>query len=252
MELVNKKGQSYYIRRKPKLMKQFDNYLNAVISFMNSYFSDLNIEKLTIEMRKEYEILIPQLPHIGGSTNTMLPLLIGSASLLAVMRILEKEGMSIRDIGKFSYDFFESVSETRRSFEESGKPDLTAFMLSKDTMFQKEYIDVLKLVAKDSQVRRYPGDWVYEYVEGNGKTFNHGINFTECAIYKFFKEQNAEKFVPFICLFDFAAARASGYGFKRTQTIWNGAPFCDFRYSKEGNTLRGWPPENLPEFKKIL
>ena len=252
MQLANKKGQRYYLRRKPKLIKQFDNYLNAVKSFMSSYSSDLDIENLSIEMRKEFEILIPQLPHVGGQTNSMLPLLIGSASLLAVMRILEKEGMSIRDIGKFSYDFFESVSETRRSYEESGKPDLTTFMLSKETMFSKEYIDALKLVAKHSQARQYPEDWVYDFVEGDGVTFDHGINFIECAIYKFFKEQNAEKFVPFICLFDFAAARASCYGFKRTQTIWNGAPFCDFRYRKEGKTPRGWPPETLPEFKKTL
>lgn len=251
IELKVEKGKTYYIRRKHKLMKQFDNYLNTVKTFMSSHFPDLNSEDLTVKMRNEYESLIPQLPYVGGSKNTMLPLLIGSVSLLAVMRILEKKGIAIRDIGKFCYDFYETVAKTRRSFEESGKTDLTTFMLSENIMFQKEYLDVLKLVAKESQLRRYPGDWVYEFVEGDGKTFDHGINFTECAIYKFFKEQSDERFIPFICLFDFAAARASGYGFKRTQTIWNGAPFCDFRYIKEGNTQRGWPPENLQEFKEI-
>ncbi len=244
------KGKNYYIRRKAKMMKQFDNYLDIIKNFMSSYFPNLNSEELTLKMRKQYETFIPKLPYVGGNKNTMLPLLINSVSLLAVMLILEKERIAINDIGKFCYEFFEAVANNRRTFKVSGKADLVTFMLSKNIMFQKEYIDVLKLVAKESQLRRYPKDWVYEYVEGDGKSFDHGINFTECAIHKFFKEQDAERFIPFICIFDFAAARACGYGFNRTQTLWNGAPFCDFRYTKEGNTRRGWPPEALPEFKK--
>jgi hypothetical protein len=45
-------------------------------------------------------------------------------------------------------------------------------------------------------------------------------------------------------------ARAYGYGLARTQTIGNRTPLCDFRYIKNGSNPRGWPPDNLPEFKK--
>ncbi len=40
-------------------------------------------------------------------------------------------------------------------------------------------------------------------------------------------------------------------GFTRTQTIGNGDPICDFRFSKNAQSLNGWPPENLPEWKAI-
>jgi hypothetical protein len=117
-------------------------------------------------------------------------------------------------------------------------------------MFQEEFIMGQKLFSKESQEKRYPEGYVYEFVEGDGENFDYGVNYLECAVYKFFKVQDAERFVPFICIYDFVMARAAGYGFNRTQTIWNSAPFCDFRYSKNGTTVRAWPPEKLPEFKK--
>ncbi|MFX0139542.1 MAG: L-2-amino-thiazoline-4-carboxylic acid hydrolase, partial [Candidatus Hodarchaeota archaeon] len=188
------------------------------------------------EMRKEYETLIPQLPYVGGSKNIMSMYLIDSVSMLAVFRVLEKEGLKLHEIGKLCYEFYETMNERRP------RP--------RAQIFNKDYINVIKVVAKESQLKRYPEDWVMEFVESDGKTFDYGFNFTECGVCKFFKQQRAEHYIPFICLADFAEARASGYGLKRTQTIGNGAPICDFRFSKNGNTPRGWPPDDLPEYKK--
>jgi hypothetical protein len=56
--------------------------------------------------------------------------------------------------------------------------------------------------------------------------------------------------MPIVSIADFVRAREYGYGLKRTQTIGNGAPICDFRYVKDGNTQRAWPPDNLEEFKR--
>ena len=151
-EMNVEKGKSYFIRRKGSLMKQFDRYLNVAITFMNSYFPNLNIEKLSLKMRKEYENLIPQLPHIGGSKNVMLHLLISSTSLLAIIRVLEKEGITVHDIGEFCYNFYEKTSEKRRPSEESGKTDTAAILLSKNLLFQKESMEVLKSAAKSSQM----------------------------------------------------------------------------------------------------
>ena len=99
-----------------------------------------------------------------------------------------------------------------------------------------------------TQLQRYKGEWVIKYVEGNNKTFDWGYDVFECGICKFFKQQNAEDLTPFECLIDYTSIRSAGFGFNRTQTLLNGASFCDFRYIKDGFTPRGWPPENLPEF----
>jgi len=117
-------------------------------------------------------------------------------------------------------------------------------------IFSEDYLIHLKENAKISKLRKYKGDWVYDFVESDGKTFTYGTDYSECGVFKFYQSQNAEHFMPIICLSDFAQAQAYGYGLKRSRTIGNGAPLCDFRYDKNGSTTRAWPPDNLPEFKK--
>ena len=234
--MTTQKKKNYYIKKIPRMMKQFNKLLHIGKKVLMEYFDESKIEDLAKVMRKEYETLIHQLPYIGGSKNIMSMYLIDSVSMLSVFRVLEKEGLKLLDIGKICYEFYETMNERRP------RPS--------DQIFHKDYINIIKIVAKESQLKRYPEDWIMEFVEGDGKTFDYGFNFTECGVCKFFKQQGAEKYIPFICLADFAEARASGYGLKRTQTIGNGAPICDFRFSKDGKTPRGWPPEELPEYKK--
>ncbi|MCF2138187.1 MAG: L-2-amino-thiazoline-4-carboxylic acid hydrolase [Candidatus Thorarchaeota archaeon] len=57
------------------------------------------------------------------------------------------------------------------------------------------------------------------------------------------------KYVPYVCLADYALARSVGFGMIRTQTISNGAPKCDFRFRKDFITPSGFPPDSLEEFK---
>ena len=217
-------------------MKQFDKLLSITKKVMKNYFSDSKLEELAAKMRKEYEILIPQLPYIGGAKNPFTSMFIQSISILAIMRILEKEGMEFREIGKFIYDYYETLNKRRT--------------IPADNFFSESYINGLKQFAKYSQLRQYPGDWVMKFVEGDGKTFDYGFDITECGDCKFFKQQGNENLMPLICISDYASARAAGYGLKRTQTLGNGAPICDFRYLREGSTPRGWPPDDLQEFNK--
>ncbi len=103
--------------------------------------------------------------------------------------------------------------------------------------------------AKKFKLKIYPHDWVFNFIEGDGKTFTFGINYFECEFYKFYKTQGAEDFMPIICISDYVKARPYRYGLKLTQTIRNGAPMCDFRYLKNGNISRGWSIDNLLEYK---
>ena len=236
--MVTEKEKDYYIKNMPGMMNQFDEYSVTAKNVLVKYFDDSKADELIANARKKYEKLIPQLPFIGGNENVMTSFLAGSIPDLAIFRVLEEEGVEFREIGKLSYD----LVEHQNTIEALGGAG--------EQIFQEGYLNMLKHVAKESQLRRYPGDWVLEYVEGDGETFDYGYDVTECGIYKFFKEQGAEHLVPFICLGDYATARASGYGFKRTQTLANGALVCDFRFIEGGDTPRGWPPENLEEYKK--
>jgi len=107
----------------------------------------------------------------------------------------------------------------------------------------------LKKHAEDSQRRIYPDDFVMAYVDSSGKDFDLGFDYVECAHMKFYRKYGAEKYVRYLCLCDYPLFQGYGIGFSRTQTIANGAASCDFRMRREGQTLDGWPPENVPEFK---
>jgi len=114
--------------------------------------------------------------------------------------------------------------------------------------FEPAYVDYAKKLCETSKLRKYPDDWVGDFVEGDGKTFEWGFDFHECGLHKVFKRLNSEKFVYLLCLGDFSEASILGFGFSRTQTLGFGAPMCDHRYIKNYKTPKGWPPDELQEF----
>ncbi|MFW9829685.1 MAG: L-2-amino-thiazoline-4-carboxylic acid hydrolase [Candidatus Thorarchaeota archaeon] len=235
--------EDYYIKRKARLLKDFDSILPILQEIFAKKFNDDKIDELFNLMKQEYEDLIPEIPYIGGKKNHHTNYLIGSATALAIIRILEKEEFTLWDIGEFLYNLSDINNKIRKKMLEDGSKDPSQFP------FEKDYMDFMKLAAEMSQKRTYPEDFVTDYVEGDSKTFEWGFNVYECGIHKYFKKYDAEKYVPFICLSDFSEANIFGFEFSRTQTLSNGAPFCDHRYIKNIKTPRAWPPDNIKEFK---
>ncbi|GAH13061.1 unnamed protein product, partial [marine sediment metagenome] len=177
--------------------------------------------------------------------NPFTSMLVDSVAMVPFYRILENKGMTYREIGEFSYEFWENINKRRvHKLEKAGQNPV-------DQFFNDTYINFNKNLAKTLQEKKYPDDFVMEFIEGDDKLFDYGYNFTECGIHKAFKKLGAEKYVPFICLSDFAQGNVFGFGFARTQTIGNGAPICDHRFLKNDTTPRAWPPDHLPEVKEI-
>ena len=234
--MSNEGEKEYYIKNKRFLMRLFSAAIQIVKSIVIENFGEVKVEEFIPKARNDFEMLLPQIPYIGGKDNRLTEDLINSALLLPFLRFFEKEGLDFYEIGKLTYEIFEAFYK---------------FIPPTDDIFSEEYINQDKENAKISKLRKYPGDWVFDFVEGDGETFTYGRDYFECGVYKFYKSQGAEHFMPIVCISDFAQARAYGYGLKRTQTIGNGAPICDFRYIKDGSTARVWPPDNLPELKKI-
>ncbi len=239
--------KDYYIKRKPKLLKNFSNHIEITRDILKNKYDEAKINEMFDQMKAEYEKLILEIPYIGGGKNSFTSLLVGAISSLAMFRILEKEGYTHREIGGFYYKFRDLHNTIRKnSLEKIGKDPA-------QYPFESVYIDYAKRLCDTSKLRNYPDDWVADYIEGDGKTFEWGFNFHECGIHKVLKRLNAEKFTPFFCIADFSEANILGFGFFRTQSLGFGAPMCDHRYVKHYNTSRGWPPDDLPEFdKKII
>lgn len=233
--MTKERESNYYVRKKKILMRTFDAALIIVKDILMKYFGEDKFEEMSTIIRNEFETLIPQLPYVGGNDNHLTDDLINAAILLPILRFFEKEGLEFMEIGNLTYQLYEAFYK---------------MIPPKDDIFSKEFLNKEKEHAKNSIERKYSGDWVLDFVEGDGKTFTFGVDYSECGVYKFYKSQGAEHFMPIVCISDYAQAQAYGYGLRRTQTIGNGAPLCDFRYIKDGTTPRAWPPNNLKEFRR--
>lgn len=238
--------KDYYVKRKPKLMKNFSKELEVARELLKRQFNEENVNELFSQMKSEYEKIIPEIPYIGGTKNPFTSLLVGGMSSLAMFRVLENEGLTLRDIGEFYYKLRDIHNKIRKNNLEKISKDPAQYP------FELAYVDFAKKMCESSKLRNYPDDWVADYIEGDGKTFEWGFDFYECGIHKALKRLNAEKFVHLFCLADFSEANILGFGFSRTQTIGFGAPMCDHRYVKNYKTPKGWPPDDLPEYESKI
>ncbi len=217
----------YYIVRKHKLLKGLDKEMGYTKELYVSRFGDKLADTIGIEIRREYEHLLPQLPYIGGTRNFMTRILVACAGYLAIYKVLKGRGMPTEEIGRFIYD----TSEVWFN-----KYPAAILHLVGKFGFTRFSIEGMKRAATESQRRLYPGNWVYTAIEGNGQEFDYGMDFTECAICKLYHAHRADEITPYVCSLDYITSEAFGQGAMRTMTLAEGAEKCDFRYKKGGPT----------------
>jgi hypothetical protein len=99
-----------------------------------------------------------------------------------------------------------------------------------------------------TQKRAYPADWVGRAVQGDGRRFDIGYDYTECGAVKYFRAAGVARVAPYFCLNDFTTSRAMGTGLSRTRTIGQGDALCDFRYKQGGAVRQSWETET-PRFR---
>jgi 2-dehydropantoate 2-reductase len=224
----------YYLARRPALLKEFDREARRAEKVLAAHFDHDSalVSALVKETRREYKILIPQLPYIGGKRNRLTWNLQGAALFLAMYRVLKRHGKSTQEVGQLCYEIIE---EQYRRY-----PGWLLHLLGRN-QFTRFRLSRLKRAAEESQKRRYPGDFVYSVIEGDGKEFDFGVDYTECGICKFYHSQGADEFTPFLCPMDYATSRAMGLGMVRTTMLSQGAERCDFRFKRGRPTSYGWP-----------
>jgi len=232
----------FYVRKKSKFMRSFNERLVVVKDELRKKFDDKKSEELLSQMKTEFEKILPDIPYIGGQKNPTTLVLVKCMSDLAIFRTLEKIGFSFREIGEFHYNYVIVAHNLRKEALEKAGRDPSQYP------FDPVYMDYQKKLTEETQLKLYPDDWVMDYMEGDGKTFEWGWDITECGVQKAYKKLGDEKYLPFICLGDFYEAEGLGFGFSRTQALGFGAPLCTHRFVKNYKTPRAWPPDDLEEF----
>jgi hypothetical protein len=229
-----------YPRGKTRIMREFDLTLRFQKRALARRLDRAKVDDWLAQTRPMFESLIPHFPYIGGEENEFTKYLIRPSMLIPLARILRDEGVPTRQVGQIIYEMaaegYNFIPAPLRWWQARG------YLAEKRKAQWRE-------TARQTQLRRYPGDWVCEYVEGDGETFEYGLNMTECGLLKFWRAQGLEEFVPYLCLTDWALWRSLGVEVRRTQTLANGGLCCDYRYiGRSKDVPGGWPPESVPEW----
>lgn len=181
------------------------------------------------EMLAEYERLLPEVPYIGGRRTMFSEFLFGAARALAIYRVIVRHGGSLEDAGEMMH--------RRNRAATTRLPRWVRHRIVLPLLVRR-----MTTAARRSQQRRYPGDWVCETVDGDGQSFDFGMDVTECGDVKFLRAQGAEELCPYICDLDYVLFESLGAGLTRTKTLAWGCDRCDFRVTKSGHTTAVWPP----------
>jgi hypothetical protein len=228
-------GVGYALLRDPDPLADFYTSTEKVLS---ARFDQSRAKTLVQDIRQEYKALALEAPYIGGEENIFTEWLTYGVYYLAVYRILASQDQSVEQVGRIIYETYEVMADRPQWLID----------LAGGLKYGQGYIERLRTAAVASQERRYTGDWVCAFVEGDGETFDYGLDVTECGICKFYHAHGADELAPYMCLSDYVVGRAFGRGLVRYKTIAEGAKVCDFRYKQGRETfvypLRdGWPPK---------
>jgi len=224
----------YYIAHRSELLSEFDRDSEGWMPFLLKLVGDSLAGALVRESRAAYRALIPQIPYIGGEGNRLTGSLIESVRCLALYQAMKAHGRTAQETGKVLYDAILAC------MGEPQAPIPPAGLLTREQMMESR-----KKRAGQSQERRYPDDYVYRFVSGDGQEFDYGYEFLECATLKFCRAQGAAEFAPFFCFLDFPQSQVLGLGLTRSMTLAEGHDQCNHRFKGGRKSELVWPPPFL-------
>jgi hypothetical protein len=207
---------------------------------LSSRFGKNKATRLMTDIQREYAHLTPTVPDIGGKENLFTEWLNYGVYYLAVYQVLKRAGYSLDQTGEIIYRTYETMADYPKWFLK---------MVGK-IKYGSGYVDRLKQAAESSLSQSRPGGWVCRFIEGDGHSFDWGLDITKCGIVSFYKAHQAEELAPYMCLSDFVVSKAFDRGLVRLHTLAEGADHCDFRYKEGRDTFvsplkKGWPPQFL-------
>ena len=175
------------------------------------------------EIMDEFEVVLKQMPYVGGAESRMTDFFMRFLGFMAFGRVLSRKGLSANVIGEIELEAYKAqllmVPESERL--EAGRQFMSA-----------ENRSLLREQAALSWRETYPADFVYDYIEpGPDDEFEFGINYRSCGFCKFAAEHGDKNILPNICGLDFAAYETRGIKLERTQTLAGGAAHCNFRFT---------------------
>lgn len=214
---------AYYVHHSTRLLLQISIFNRPLHAILQKEFSRSVALHVKQAIKREFISLLPLIPYIGGSSNPLTKNLIGAAWMLAVYRVMKPMGKSPGEVGKIVY---EAITKLFSIVPKGLLRRLAAWR------YNERYIYKLKYLSKRSYLKEYLGDFIFDVIDSDGKSFDLGVDYRECGILKFLMSQNAAELAPYVCELDYAMSSSYGLKLERKKTLANGDDICDFRFKR--------------------
>jgi hypothetical protein len=236
--------QNYYVQNKGywlKFLHRFTNDKRVDKFVFQKYFKPESIPELKLKVEHQFEDLLPEIPDFGRKKIDQFALdMMKSAQSLVFYQVLKAEGFEVRTIGQIMFEIAEI-------YYANLNPLVKFSMRTRcySPSFQRKF----KNTIEEQKGSLDPEDYHCDFVEGDQQNLAFGLNYTNCAGSYLLKKHDATEIHPYLCLCDYPMMRAFNIGFNRDQNIAIGGSMCTFRFYRNYPTPRGWPPEEVPEYK---
>ena len=234
------KTGNYYLAHREELLQAFRETNAGAREYLRAKYGANLARTVCREAADRFEVLLPRLPYVGGARNRVIQDIPVAGWYAAFYGPMKAQGRSAAELGRMIYDL--NAQALAAIPKEQARAQGAA-------RFTPAYVAKLRDFCAWTQKREYPGNWVAFFVAGDGKNFDYGYDYRECAIVKYLKGQGALEVAPHFCLNDFLRSRTYGTGLHRTQTIAQGDAICNFRYKQGRAVTQDWSTE-VPKFKR--
>jgi hypothetical protein len=227
---------SYYVHNRDRLLKGLAGSIlvDHVPDVLESSYGTETAGEILKGTEERFDSFLPTLPYSGEEDLHDARDMVFAAWCLAFYRTMLEAGHAVEEAGRVLYDATVNKMSTY--------PNFLLVLVGKLI-----FTPVFKWISKRQQEATHRKECTYcfrsDYIEGDGQDFDFGKDFTRCGISRWFREQGAEEFLPYMCCLDYPLAQPLGIGFHRTTTLGIGGDKCDFRYKKGRETETGWPPK---------
>ena len=165
-----------------------------------------DLDKARQEMMAEFEIVLTQIPYVGGTASRMSDFFMRLIGFMAIGRVLRRRGVPLPVIGDIERESYKAQLLTVPEAERlaSGRQ----FMSAENRVLLREQ-------AAKSLEEEYKEDFVYDFVQpGPGDNFEFGINYKACGFCKFAARHGDQEILP-------AHAGSTSKPMLRAASVWS-------------------------------
>ena len=107
-----------------------------------------------------------------------------------------------------------------------------ATMGTADSYFSEKHMEARRKWSKETYEKKYRNDWLVDVIE-KGDDFEFGFDYHACGVCCLCRDEGCPEYAKYLCRLDYMTSDMMGIRLKRTMTLAEGDPVCDFRFSRK-------------------